>query len=104
MWSVKDPDLAKQHHRNAAASTLTHLSTKFLIKGFDVAPWHIASGRMGEDELKSPLMPALHTSTVPMGDTESKDLRLSSRLVLQTLAITWSQSALAMTSRDLVAA
>ena len=45
-----------------------------LKQRFDVPPWHIAVGRMGDDQLKSPLALTLHPIIVPPAGTGPHDL------------------------------
>jgi hypothetical protein len=45
-----------------------------LKQGLDVPPWHNAVGRMGDDQLKSPLALTLHAIIVPPASTGPHDL------------------------------
>jgi len=64
MGSVKHPNFSEQHHRHAAAFSLTYLRTQLLKHGLNVAPLNVGACRPCKDQCEGALVFALHDSMV----------------------------------------
>ena len=72
MGSVKHPNFSEQHHRHAAAFSLTDLRTQLLKHGLNVTPLNIGAGWPCKDQSEGALVFAFHGLMVLFYGTYNK--------------------------------